>query len=226
VTLALASFLVTVLALLGGGSVAAQGPASSEAPAPSPAAAAGAPTTAVPLDFSAIDARDAVVLVAEAGRLNLVASPGFRGPLGLDVKALPATEALRALAAARGHVVVSCGAVRALVPRARAAVPELPPLALSAGSPYTLATRAERSFDARQLLLALAHHARVSVVVGAGVDAQVLACLRSVPVQDALNAVAWSCGLTWTQLGTTLFVGTPEEVAEAAASYERSAAAP
>lgn len=177
--------------------------------------AAAAPTT-LSLTRDAIDVRELVGEAATRSTSSVLMAPVVSGPLTVAVKDLALRDAMDLAAAARGFVVVPCGALLVVVPPSRAGAPDLAPLELPSTRIKKLR---DRGMEVRALLLTLATEAKINLIVGGGVTGRVFVQFDDVPLADAFRALAWVTGLRWAVLGTTLFVGTPDEVATAEACW-------
>lgn len=209
------SRVVTVSVLVLAAVLTASGPCRAQTTAATP--------STLSLTRDSIDVRELVGEAATRSTSSVLMAPVVSGSLTVAVKDLALRDALDLAAAARGFVVVPCGALLVVVPPAQAGAPDLAPLDL----PTTRIKKLrDRGMEVRALLMALAGEAKINLVVGGAITGRVFVQLEDVPLSDAFRALAWATGLRWAVLGSTLFVGTPDEVTAAEGCWAASRKAP
>ncbi len=172
----------------------------------------------VDLLHEAFDVRDALLEAAAKGKIHLIIAPGVFGSLTMNTKDKLPAEAIKLLAASVGCVVTKHRDITLIVPAKNTTPPNLPELTI-ADSKKTKSLIV-RSAEVRQELLKLAKACELPIIIGRKLDSRCTIKLGEVPIKDALEALAWVNGFSWTILDKVVFIGKKAEVDLARRSFD------
>jgi len=164
-----------------------------------------------------VDIRDAIMEAAAKAKCNVVIAPEFKGPVLAELGEQEPLKAIRIMAAAHGGTVVSCGPVYLVVPSTRVNPPNLVNLDLPGEK---MVTQKGRHVAVSTFFLTVARSSRFHLAVDPSLEMRCSHLLKNVPLTEALRAIAWACGLSWTSLDDVLFVGTATSALQARQAFE------